>query len=178
MLIPLKEYAERLGKSPDNARQAVWRGSFKTAQKIGRQWFVDDAELWPDHRVKSGKYIGAGGQAVEKHEIIELYRRTGSLRATAAIVGAGTQAVRRILIEANEYTSPQSTAIAELLAQGLTQQEIAKRLGLSYSTVNSYAPYERGTHIAGRCTQNALRIRRYRAKKRAEEAERKGAAPP
>lgn len=55
-MIPLKEYAERHGKSPDNARQAVWRGSFQTAQKIGRDWFVDEDEPWPDRRVKSGKY--------------------------------------------------------------------------------------------------------------------------
>lgn len=107
---------------------------------------------------------------MEKCEIIELYRRTGSIRATAAIVGASEQAVRRILIEAGEYTSPQVEAVAKLLARGLTQQEIGERLGLSYSAVNSYCPYERGTHIAGQCTPNALRIRAYRARKRAEEA--------
>ena len=58
MLIPLKEYAERHGNGPATARQAAGRGSFKTAQKMGRDWFVDDAEPWPDRRVKSGKYIG------------------------------------------------------------------------------------------------------------------------
>lgn len=58
MLIPLKEYAEKLGKNPDNARQLAWRGSFQTAQKIGRDWFVEDIEPWPDRRVKSGAYIG------------------------------------------------------------------------------------------------------------------------
>ena len=107
---------------------------------------------------------------MEKCEIIELYRRTDSIRATAAIVGASEQAVRRILIEAGEYTSPQVEAVAKLLAQGLTQQEIGERLGLSNSAVNSYCPYERGTRIAGQCTPNALRIRAYRARKRAEEA--------
>ncbi|KAA3404026.1 hypothetical protein F1904_12210 [Akkermansia muciniphila] len=54
--IPLKEYAERLGKNPDNARQLVRRGSFETAEKIGRQWFIDPTEPWPDRRVKTGKY--------------------------------------------------------------------------------------------------------------------------
>ena len=53
--IPLKEYAERLGKSPDNARQLVRRNSFKTAEKLGRQWFIDPTEPWPDRRVKTGK---------------------------------------------------------------------------------------------------------------------------
>lgn len=59
MLTPLKEYAEKLGKNPANARQLAGRGSFATARKIGRDWFVDDAEPWPDHRIKNGKYIDA-----------------------------------------------------------------------------------------------------------------------
>lgn len=58
MLIPLKEYAEKLGKNPDNARQLARRGSFQTAQKIGRDWFVEEDEPWPDRRVKTGAYIG------------------------------------------------------------------------------------------------------------------------
>lgn len=58
MLIPLAEYARGRGKDPANARQLVARGAFASAQKIGRDWFVDDAELWPDRRVKSGNYIG------------------------------------------------------------------------------------------------------------------------
>lgn len=56
MLIPLKEYAVRLGKNPDNARHLAQRGSFASAQKLGRDWFVDEDELWPDRRVKTGAY--------------------------------------------------------------------------------------------------------------------------
>ena len=55
MLIPLTEYAKRHGKNPAIARQAAGRGSFQTARKMGRDWVVDDAEPWPDRRVKSGK---------------------------------------------------------------------------------------------------------------------------
>ena len=32
------------------------RGSFASAQKLGRDWFVDEDEPWPDRRVKSGAY--------------------------------------------------------------------------------------------------------------------------
>ena len=56
MKILLKEYCERLGKNPVNARQLIARGSFQTVEKIGRDWFVDEDEPWPDRRVKSGKY--------------------------------------------------------------------------------------------------------------------------
>lgn len=58
MLIPLKEYARRLGKNPDNARHLCQRGSLQTACKIGRDWLVDENEPWPDRRIKSGAYIG------------------------------------------------------------------------------------------------------------------------
>lgn len=51
-LIPLAEYARRLGKDPANARQMAARGSFETAQKLGRDWVIDSEEPWPDRRRK------------------------------------------------------------------------------------------------------------------------------
>lgn len=56
MLISLAEYAALHGKAKISARKLAQRGSFETAQKIGRNWVIDDAELWPDSRVKSGQY--------------------------------------------------------------------------------------------------------------------------
>lgn len=58
MLISLAEYAEQHGKALRSARQMAATGGFKTAQKIGRNWVIDDAEPWPDRRIKSGKYVG------------------------------------------------------------------------------------------------------------------------
>ena len=57
-MIPLKEYAERIGKNPVVARHKAQRGGFKTAQKIGRDWFIDENEPYTDNRIKSGDYIG------------------------------------------------------------------------------------------------------------------------
>lgn len=56
MLISLIQYAEKHGKDSGNARRLAAAGRFKTAQKIGRNWIIDDAEPWPDNRTKSGKY--------------------------------------------------------------------------------------------------------------------------
>lgn len=56
MLISLAEYAAKHGKAQVSARALAQRGRFKTAQKIGRNWVIDDAEPWPDGRVKSGQY--------------------------------------------------------------------------------------------------------------------------
>ena len=66
MLIPLAEYARQKGKDPANARQLVKRGAFQTAKKMGRDWFVDSEEPWPDRRVKTGKYIGYREKARRK----------------------------------------------------------------------------------------------------------------
>ena len=60
MLISLADYARSLGKNPANARQLAIRGSFRTAQKIGRDWLIDSDEEWPDRRVKTGKYKKGG----------------------------------------------------------------------------------------------------------------------
>lgn len=56
--ITLKEYAARMGKKHDTVRAQANRGAFKTAERIGRDWFIDPNEPYPDRRVKSGKYIG------------------------------------------------------------------------------------------------------------------------
>ena len=56
MLISLAEYAAQHGKAAISARKLAQRGRFETAQKIGRNWVIDDAEPWPDSRVKSGQY--------------------------------------------------------------------------------------------------------------------------
>ena len=50
MLITLKEYCLRNGKNDKTARQRAARGSFKTAQKIGRDWFIEEDEQWIDNR--------------------------------------------------------------------------------------------------------------------------------
>lgn len=57
--ISLVEYAKQNGRSPRAARLMAARGAFKTAQKVGRDWLIDSDEPYPDHRVKSGRYIGA-----------------------------------------------------------------------------------------------------------------------
>jgi len=56
-LILLTEYAARHNKHTVSVLQMANRGSFQTAKKIGRQWFIEEDEEYPDRRIKSGKYI-------------------------------------------------------------------------------------------------------------------------
>lgn len=53
-LIPLKEYAQRHGKDPVVVRNKALRGSFETARKIGRQWFIDEDEPYGQTRSDQG----------------------------------------------------------------------------------------------------------------------------
>ena len=56
-MISITEYAKRHGKHPVTARQKAARGGFKTAQKIGRDWLIDENEPYEDNRIKTGEYI-------------------------------------------------------------------------------------------------------------------------
>lgn len=55
-LISLGDWANSNGMDPATARQRAGRGAFKTAQKIGRNWVIDEDEKLVDHR-KAEKHI-------------------------------------------------------------------------------------------------------------------------
>ena len=57
-LILLSEYGERHKKSKTAVTKMACRGSFQTAKKVGRQWFIEEDEPYPDNRIKDGRYIG------------------------------------------------------------------------------------------------------------------------
>jgi predicted site-specific integrase-resolvase len=51
-MITLKEWALRHGIAPATARQKALRGGFKTAEKVGRDWMIDEDEPRRDLRKK------------------------------------------------------------------------------------------------------------------------------
>ena len=70
-MITLKDYAAKHGRALITVRQKVYRGGFKTARKIGRQFFIDENEPYVDERVTSGNYVGfregyAGWKQIQK----------------------------------------------------------------------------------------------------------------
>ena len=50
MKIPLKDWAEQHGIAPVTARQKAARGGFQTAEKVGRDWLIDEDEPYTDLR--------------------------------------------------------------------------------------------------------------------------------
>lgn len=57
MMISIADYAIKHGKSHIAVRKMAARGGFQTAQKIARNWIIDENEPYPDARLKTGKYV-------------------------------------------------------------------------------------------------------------------------
>lgn len=55
-LIPISEYAAKVGRSPISVQQKCRRGNVPGAIKIGRDWLVPADAPYPDKRITSGKY--------------------------------------------------------------------------------------------------------------------------
>lgn len=58
-MIPIAEYAAKIGKATITVADKCRRGNLPGAIKIGRDWFVPKDAEYPDYRVKSGNYIGS-----------------------------------------------------------------------------------------------------------------------
>ena len=57
-LIPIAEYAKKIGRATISVADKCRRGALPGARKIGRDWFVPKDAEYPDYRLKSGDYIG------------------------------------------------------------------------------------------------------------------------
>ncbi|KGF52632.1 hypothetical protein [Flavonifractor plautii] len=99
-----------------------------------------------------------------EEDIIASYRQTQSIRVTARQYNISAQSIRRILIQAGEYSTPTSSYISGRLDRGESIAQIAKDLGRSPNAVQSYAPYNRGAYCVGEKSENALKIKKYREK--------------
>lgn len=67
-LIPIAEYAARIGRHPDTVRQKCLRGTLPGAVKIGRDWLIPPETPYPDRRITSGKCIGWRDGKTKSHE--------------------------------------------------------------------------------------------------------------
>lgn len=55
-LIPISEYASRIGKAPRSVRQKCQLGTLPGAVKIGRDWLIPADAPYTDNRITSGRY--------------------------------------------------------------------------------------------------------------------------
>ena len=57
-MIPIAEYARRIGKATITVADKCRRGNLPGARKVGRDWFVPKDAPYPDLRIKTGNFIG------------------------------------------------------------------------------------------------------------------------
>lgn len=102
-----------------------------------------------------------------KERIISTYHQLDSIKETSRVLRISEQSVRRILVNAGEYSNSRSQEIADLVAEGKSKEEIAEILHISRNTVQAYLPYSRSPYIINdrERTENALRIKRWREEK-------------
>ena len=75
--------------------------------------------------------------------VIEVFRKTGSVKKTVETVGTTLVRAQRILITEGLWSSPTSEKILDLYRKGKTVPEIAGELFISEKTVQAYLPYTR-----------------------------------
>lgn len=74
---------------------------------------------------------------------VESYRQTGSLRKTAEEIGVHQSTVGKMLITAGVYESSLYKRIKPLLDEGMSDEEIAEKLGVTRGAVSYNRPYKK-----------------------------------
>ena len=103
---------------------------------------------------------------ITRDKIISRYRDTRSIKRTAACVGLSESTVRRILLDASEYSCPTSLEIYRQIDCGHTPEQIAASMRITSKTVRAYLPYVRKSYAVDEKTENALKSASWRRRKK------------
>lgn len=97
----------------------------------------------------------------------EIYREKQEIKATALELSLPPGKVKKLLITGNVLSYPETKQIQDLMRQGKTMEEIQLMMGLSYSTLHTYLPYTKVIYKMSEISQNAERVKIYKARKEA-----------
>lgn len=97
----------------------------------------------------------------------EIYHEKGEIKATALELSLPPNKVKKLLITGKVQSYPETDQIQELMGQGRTMAEIQQIMGLSYSALHTYLPYTKVIYKMSEISQNAERVRAYKARKEA-----------
>lgn len=98
-------------------------------------------------------------------EVLNTYKKIGSIKATAKELEIDYQLVRRILVTYGVYTSQIILKIGDLRNSGKTIDEIAQELHIGRKWVICNLPYTKGSYRIGEKTVNAQKIAEYRKRR-------------
>lgn len=101
--------------------------------------------------------------------VTEVYQHTNEIKATAIELSLPPNKVKKLLITAKVLTYLETEQIQSLQADHIPMAEIQHIMNLSYPAVNTYLPYTKVIYKMSEVSQNAERIKRYKARKAAVE---------
>lgn len=99
--------------------------------------------------------------------VTEVYKEKKEIRATALELSLSPNKVKKLLITGNVLSYSETVQIQFLMQQGKTIEEIQHIMGLSYSSIHAYLPYTKVIYKMSEISQNAERIKTYKARKSA-----------
>lgn len=97
------------------------------------------------------------------------YAKNHEIKATALALKLPPHKVKKLLITHGDIHYAETDQIIEKQQQGLSIPEIAKRMGMSAKTVNTYLPYSKVVYKLDDISQNAERVKKYQRRKKATE---------
>lgn len=97
----------------------------------------------------------------------EIYQEKREIKATALELSLPPGKVKKLLITGNVLSYPETKQIQALMQQGKTMVEIQYMMGLSYSALHTYLPYTKVIYKMSEISQNAERVKTYKARKSA-----------
>ena len=109
---------------------------------------------------------GEAPKAETIENVVNIYKKTGSINETALQAEISPTKVRKILITMGLWSSPRSLQIRQLADQGKSSVEIAEMLQVSVVMVQNYLPYKKGLYDEPEKTDTAMRSEKYRARNR------------
>lgn len=79
-------------------------------------------------------------------EIINFFKRHGSIKNTAVQYNISEQTCRRILISAGLDVCERQHTVKQLIDAGLSEQDISDKLKIGVKAVQSYLPYKKSSY--------------------------------
>ena len=98
-----------------------------------------------------------------------VYAEKQEIKATALALEFPPHKVKKLLITHGDIHYAETDQIIEMQRQALRISEIAKRMGMSVKTVNTYLPYSKVVYKLDDISQNAERVKKYQQRKKAVE---------
>lgn len=98
--------------------------------------------------------------------VLDMHEDGASVKEIARKHQISEYKVCKILCNAGIPISTRAAEVMRLLQAGKTQDEIAQMLEISRNAVQKYMPYTRGMKLKDNPTENAIRIRECRKRKK------------